>query len=70
MELPPDGEESEGEVVDFQPEAEAELVEEAGLLLPWHRFRCALIGNQSLSGSKVNCSRADVHMCRCEIADP
>lgn len=34
MELPPDGEEFEGEVVDFQAEAEAELVEEPGLLLP------------------------------------
>ena len=38
MELPLDEEESEGEVVYFQAEAEveAELVEELGLLLPCH----------------------------------
>jgi hypothetical protein len=35
MELLPDGEESEEEVVDFQADAEAELVEELGWQLPW-----------------------------------
>ena len=35
MELLPDVEESEGEVVGFQAEVEAEQVEELGLLLPW-----------------------------------
>lgn len=35
MELLPDVEESEGVVVGFQAEAEAEQVEELGLPLPW-----------------------------------
>ena len=39
MELPQDREESEGEVVGFQ--AEAEVVEELGLLLPWPIQVCA-----------------------------
>ena len=63
MGLPQDGEESEGEVVGFQAEAEAEVVEELGLLLPWPIEVCASWNHNVLRFKGRLLARAEVCMC-------